>query len=160
MTREPARPRPLQPTRRVAGRAVRAPLLRQRQRASRLRPLPVSRLNDVGTASEAAYPPGYGDELLANGRTAQHVADAENQRDAEQSHGMPSVGRPLRCGVQVAQRLRKAAPERSPGIDLSRHEMPVLNLPGRGVCLRRGWVPAMATRPGFLGGCACVRGVG
>jgi hypothetical protein len=112
MTRGPGRPRPLQPTRRVACRAVRVQVLRQR--ACRLRRLLVSPLDDVGTAGEAGYPPGHGNEVLADGRAAQREADTENQRGAEQSHGMPSVNRPLRCGIQVATHLRDAASKRQP----------------------------------------------
>src|SRR6185312_9574017 len=53
--------------------------------------------------SEAAYPPGHGDEPLANGRTAQRVADTENQRGAEQSHGMPF------CRSAVAMRRTRGS---------------------------------------------------
>lgn len=51
----------------------------------------------------AAYPPGEGDELVANGRTAQGVADAEKQRGAEESHGMPFLSIASWGGSWVAE---------------------------------------------------------
>lgn len=87
--RERTDPRPLQPARRVARPDLRPGLPRSVQCAVQLGPLTVPQIDHVRMVRRAAYPPGEGDELVANGRTAQGVADAEKQRGAEESHGMP-----------------------------------------------------------------------
>ena len=87
--REHTDPRPLQPARRVARPDLRPGLPRSVQCAVQLCPLTVPQIDHVRMVRRAAYPPGEADEPVANGRTAQDVADAEKQRGAEESHGMP-----------------------------------------------------------------------